>query len=132
LVLLQVGLDVETSAVCIAVLLFRQTNIFFFVVNFNFIFSIGQRFRAGRYKISHLQQYLPVVGNFYRRNLFLKIKHMNKTNFLTFITIFFILTSFGQNEVMISNQNRFEVSYKAQKLSEGSKDKWLVTVMVNL
>jgi hypothetical protein len=29
------------------------------LVNFNFIFSIGQRFRAGRYKISHLQQYLP-------------------------------------------------------------------------
>jgi hypothetical protein len=28
LVLLQVGLDVETSAVCIAVLLFRQTNIY--------------------------------------------------------------------------------------------------------
>ena len=27
-VLLQVGLDVETSAVCIAVLLFRQTNIY--------------------------------------------------------------------------------------------------------
>ena len=28
LVLLQVGLDIETSAVCIAVLLFRQTNIY--------------------------------------------------------------------------------------------------------
>ena len=54
---------------------------------------------------------------------------MNKTNFLTIITIFLTLTSFGQNEVMISNQNGFEVSYKAQKLSEGSKDKWLVTVM---
>jgi hypothetical protein len=51
--LLQVGLDVETSAVCIAVLLFRQTNIYLaFVVKFNFIFSIGQWLRAGHYKIS--------------------------------------------------------------------------------
>jgi hypothetical protein len=47
LVLLQLGLDVETSAVCIALLLFRQTNIYLaFVVNLNFIFSIGQRFQA--------------------------------------------------------------------------------------
>ena len=37
-----------------------RITIWLFVVNFNFIFSIGQRFRAGRYKISHLQQYLPV------------------------------------------------------------------------
>ena len=28
---------------------------------FNFSFSIGHLYRAGRYKISHLQQYLPVV-----------------------------------------------------------------------
>jgi hypothetical protein len=28
------------------------------------MFSIGQRFRAGRYKISHLQQYLPVMCHF--------------------------------------------------------------------
>jgi ABC-type uncharacterized transport system permease subunit len=61
-VLLQVGLNVQTSAVCIAVLFSgRRISIWLFVVNFNFIFSIGQRFRAGRYKISHLQQYLPVV-----------------------------------------------------------------------
>jgi hypothetical protein len=45
----------------------RRVSIWLFVVNFNFIFSIGQRFRAGRYKISHLQQYLPVVGNFYEQ-----------------------------------------------------------------
>ena len=40
----------------------RRISIWLFVVNFNFIFSIGQRFRAGRYKISHLQQYLSVSG----------------------------------------------------------------------
>ena len=40
----------------------RRISIWLFVVNFNFIFSIGQRFRAGRYKISHLQQYLFVIG----------------------------------------------------------------------
>jgi len=34
-----------------------------FVINFNYSFSIGQQLRAGRYKISHLQQYLPVVSN---------------------------------------------------------------------
>jgi hypothetical protein len=61
------GADVETSDLCIAVLLFGQTNFHLaFVVNFNFIFSIGQRFRAGRYKISHLQQYLSVVRYTYR------------------------------------------------------------------
>lgn len=54
---------------------------------------------------------------------------MNKKNFLTILAIFLTLSSFGQTEVLISNQNGFEVSYKTQKLSEGSKDKWLVTVM---
>lgn len=54
---------------------------------------------------------------------------MNKRNFLTFTTIFLILTSFAQKEVIISNQNGLEVSFKAQKLSEGNKDKWLVTVI---
>ena len=39
----------------------RRISIWLFVVNFNFIFSIWQRFRAGRYKISHLQQYLSVM-----------------------------------------------------------------------
>jgi hypothetical protein len=46
----------------------RRISIWLFVVNFNFIFSIGQGFRAGHYKISHLQQYLPVGGNFYRQH----------------------------------------------------------------
>lgn len=32
----------------------RRISIWLFVVNFNYIFSIGQRFRSGRYKISHL------------------------------------------------------------------------------
>jgi len=41
----------------------RRVSIWLFVVTFNFIFSIEQRFRAGRYKISHLQQYLPVGGH---------------------------------------------------------------------
>jgi len=60
--LLQVGLDVETSAVCIAELSSgRGVSIWLFVVNFNFIFSIRHRFWAGRYKIYHLQQYLPVM-----------------------------------------------------------------------
>ena len=65
--MLQVGLHIETSAVCIAVLQFGQTGFnLAFVANFNFIFSIGQQFRAGRYKIPHLQQYLPVVSHFMR------------------------------------------------------------------
>src|SRR5204862_7222734 len=42
----------------------RRISIWLFVFNFNFIFSIGQRFRAGHYKISHLQQYLLVVRQF--------------------------------------------------------------------
>jgi hypothetical protein len=58
-----VELDIVTSAVCIAVLQFQLTSIYLaFVVNFNFIFSIGQRLQARRYKMSHLQQYLPVGG----------------------------------------------------------------------
>jgi hypothetical protein len=43
----------------------RRVSIWLFVVNFNFIFSIGQQFRAGHYKISHLQQALPVVRQFF-------------------------------------------------------------------
>lgn len=34
----------------------------------------------------------------------------------------------AQNETILSSQNGFEIAYKAQKLSEGNKDKWLVTV----
>ena len=41
--------------------LLNRISIWLFVVNFNVIFPIGKRFRAGRYKISHLQQYLSVV-----------------------------------------------------------------------
>ena len=43
LVLLQVGLDVETSAVCIAVLWFGQSmSTWLFIVSFNFIFTMGR------------------------------------------------------------------------------------------
>lgn len=43
--------------------------------------------------------------------------------------LFLTLALHAQQEVVISNQNGFQISYKAQKLSDGSKDKWLVTVM---
>jgi len=56
----------------------RRISIWLFVVNFNFIFSIGQRFRAGRYKISHLQQYLSVSGKLTVKYLVaLDMKHAN-------------------------------------------------------
>ena len=56
----------------------RRISVWLFVVNFNFIFSIGQRFRAGHYKISHLQQYLPVVGNFNHtlKDSFIELNHL--------------------------------------------------------
>jgi hypothetical protein len=38
-------------------------NVQLFVVNFNFSFSIGLRFRAGHYKISAQQQALLVSGH---------------------------------------------------------------------
>jgi hypothetical protein len=38
-------------------------NVQLFVVNFNFSFSIGLRFQAGRYKIPAQQQALPVSGH---------------------------------------------------------------------
>lgn len=49
---------------------------------------------------------------------------------LTVVLLFcnYILAN-AQNEVVISNQNGFTISYKTQKLSEGNKDKWLVTVL---
>jgi hypothetical protein len=54
---MQAGLNVQTSAVCIAVLFSgRRISVWLFVVNFNFIFSIGQQLRAERYTIFHLQQ----------------------------------------------------------------------------
>ena len=64
LILLQVGLDVETSAVGSLKFCSGRRICLAFVVNLKFIFSIGQRFRTGRYKISHLQQYLIVGCNF--------------------------------------------------------------------
>jgi hypothetical protein len=42
--------------------------------------------------------------------------------------ILFSLSTFGQNEIVLSNQNGFEISYRAQKLDQGKKDKWLITV----
>jgi hypothetical protein len=59
--LLQVGLDVETSAMCKQQQQFGlDVNNLALVLIFNFGFSIKLQFRAGRYKISHLQQYLIV------------------------------------------------------------------------
>ena len=56
----------------------RRVSIWFFVVNFNFIFSFGQQFRAGRNKISHLQQYLPVR----RKNEFQPAVLLNYANII--------------------------------------------------
>lgn len=51
-----------------------------------------------------------------------------KKTIITLIAIFTCFLSFSQNEKLLSNQNGFEIAYKAQKLEEGKKDKWLVTV----
>ena len=53
---------------------------------------------------------------------------MHKKILMTFFSIYSCFLTFGQNEIILSNQNGFEVTYKAQKLSERKKDKWLVTV----
>ena len=58
-VLLQAGLDIKTSAVYIAVILFRQTS---FSWAFVYIFNRAA-VPGGQYKLSHLQQYLFVGGN---------------------------------------------------------------------
>lgn len=42
--------------------------------------------------------------------------------------LFFNIYVMGQTETVLSNQNGFEISYKAQKLSSGKKDKWLMSV----
>jgi hypothetical protein len=57
----------------------RRVSIWLFVVNLNFIFSMGQRLQAGRYKISHLQQYLLVGGNF--QNLSLENTFISNTRY---------------------------------------------------
>jgi hypothetical protein len=46
----------------------------------------------------------------------------------TLLLISACVISFSQNPTVISNQNGFEIAYKAQKLNEGKKDEWLVTV----
>jgi hypothetical protein len=51
-----------------------------------------------------------------------------KNNLLFSLSLLFPVITFGQTEIILSNQNGFEISYKAQKLSEGKKDKWLITV----
>jgi hypothetical protein len=35
---------------------------------------------------------------------------------------------FAQNEKVLSTQNGFEIAYTAQKIGDGGKDKWLITV----
>jgi hypothetical protein len=54
-----------------------------FVVNFNFSFSIGLRFRAGHYKIPAQQQALLVSGK-------------NMRPFFTILTIFLFISASGQ------------------------------------
>lgn len=53
---------------------------------------------------------------------------MKKT--VIYLTLFLLASTFGfsQEEKVLSNQNGFEIKYQAQKLSEGNKDKWLITV----
>jgi hypothetical protein len=51
-----------------------------------------------------------------------------KNALFTLFTICTGLLSFCQSPILLSNQNGFEIAYKAQKLEEGKKDKWLVTV----
>lgn len=46
----------------------------------------------------------------------------------SFLSILFSLIAFGQDDITLSSQNGFEVTYKKQKLDEGKKDKWLITV----
>lgn len=53
---------------------------------------------------------------------------MRKKSIISTLSCFIILSLFGQNEKILSNQNGFEIAYQAQRLSEGSKDKWLITV----
>jgi hypothetical protein len=61
LVLLQVRLDVETSAVCIAVLWFRQANIYLAFEYIFYIFFNRQRFGAEGILISDLHKALDIV-----------------------------------------------------------------------
>jgi hypothetical protein len=51
-----------------------------------------------------------------------------KRTLVTLCSIFTCLLSFSQNPIVLSDQNGFEIVYKAQKLGEGKKDEWLVTV----
>jgi len=53
---------------------------------------------------------------------------MSKKSIISTLVFFIILSSFGQSEKILSNQNGFEIAYQALRLSEGSKDKWLITV----
>jgi hypothetical protein len=63
-VLLQPGLDIETSAICIAVSWSGlDEHLFDFSCYLQFLNHYWQQFRAGHNKISHLLQYLIVGGN---------------------------------------------------------------------
>jgi hypothetical protein len=53
---------------------------------------------------------------------------MRKKTIISILSFFILISSFGQDEKILSNQNGFEIAYKAQRLSEGNKDKWLITV----
>lgn len=51
-----------------------------------------------------------------------------KKQLITLFAICIYFATHAQNEIILSNQNGFEIGYKAQKLEEGKKDKWLITV----
>ena len=85
------GLDVHCSA---------------FVVNFNFSFSIGLRFRAGHHKFQPCKQALPVSGNFMRP-------------FITIISFFILPLCFSQVttsvETVIVDSGKYEFKLQAKK-----------------
>ncbi|TAD81943.1 MAG: hypothetical protein EAY75_16935 [Bacteroidetes bacterium] len=53
---------------------------------------------------------------------------MRKKIIIMALLVFANTISFSQTEKMLSNQNGFEIAYRAQKISGGKKDKWLITV----
>lgn len=53
---------------------------------------------------------------------------MKNKSVVTLFAILICFASHSQDEKILSNQSGFEIAYKAQKLEDGKKDKWLVTV----
>jgi hypothetical protein len=53
---------------------------------------------------------------------------MRKTILTLCFCLLTLFSTFGQFEKVLSSQNGFEIAYQAQKISDGNKDKWLITV----